>query len=34
MPTYHNVSHIADIDVTGNNEIITGRYTVIKTIRF
>lgn len=25
MPAYHNVSHIADIDLMGNAEIIIGR---------
>jgi len=34
MPTYHNVSHTADIDVMGYTKIIIGRYTVIKTIGF
>jgi hypothetical protein len=36
MRAYHNVSliHVAETDVMGNTEVITGVYSVIKTTEF
>jgi hypothetical protein len=36
MPPYHSVSltHVTEIDVMDNAEIITGRHSVIETTEF